>query len=141
MERIYKKAVILSSLPVILNAGISVYCYFRASVPQFEGYFVGTLLVMFFSFVWIAITRKVLVSNIMVLFTVSLVSFPVKIIFLAIIAFGGLFILKMDTFYFGVSFLLGTLLSLFVEVWFLIAANRFIRKHRSRLKSVSESGK
>jgi hypothetical protein len=141
MERIYKKAVILISLPVILNAGISVYCYYKASVTQFEGYFIGTLLVMFFSFVWIAITRKVLISNIMVLFTVSLVSFPIKIIFLAIIAFGGLFILRMDTFYFGVSFLLGTLLSLFVEVWFLIAANRFIRKHKTRLKSVSESGK
>src|SRR4030067_3387122 len=140
MERIYRKAVILACLPIILNLAISVYCFHNASLRQFAGYFVGTLLGMFFSLLWMVITRRVLVSNIMVLFTVSLASFPVKIIFLAAVAFGGLLILKIDTFYFGISFPAGTLLSLFVEVWFLVTANRFIRKNKSRLKSASGSG-
>ena len=68
---------------------------------------------MFFSVVWIFIARKAIISNIMVMFTVTLASFPIKIIFLAIIALGGLFFLDMNQIFFGGSFLLGTILSLF----------------------------
>ena len=105
------------------------------SISEFKGYFLGTMLSMFFSLVWIFIARKAVTSNIMVMFTVTLASFPVKIIVLAIFALGGLFFLDMNQVFFGGSFLLGTILSLFVEVWFLITANRFQRKLRSDMKA------
>lgn len=92
------------------------------------------MLSMFFSLVWVFIARKAIVSNIMVMFTVTLASFPIKIVFLAIIALGGLFLMNMDQIFFGSSFLLGTILSLFVEVWFLITANKMQRKLKSGLK-------
>ncbi len=135
MKKIFIKATILICLPIILNIAISVYCYFNRSLPEFKGYFLGTMLSMFFSLVWIFIARKAIVSNIMVMFTVTLASFPIKILFLAIIALGGLFFLGMDQIFFGGSFLLGTILSLFVEVWFLITANKLQRKLKFAAKT------
>jgi hypothetical protein len=41
----------------------------------------------------------------------------------------------MDQFFFGLSFLLGTFLSLFVEVWFLISGNKIIQKNKSRVNA------
>ena len=128
MKKIFIKSVILICLPIILNIGITVYCFNNRSISEFKGYFLGTMLSMFFSLVWIFIARKAVTSNIMVMFTVTLASFPIKIVLLAIIALGGLFLLDMNQIFFGGAFLLGTILSLFVEVWFLITANRSQRK-------------
>jgi len=135
MKKLFIKATILICLPIILNIAITVYCYSNRSIPEFKGYFLGTLLSMFFSLVWIFIARKAIVSNIMVMFTVTLASFPIKIVFLAIIALGGLFFLGMDQIFFGGAFLLGTILSLFIEVWFLISANKLQRKLKSAIKT------
>ncbi len=128
MKKLFIKAVILICLPIILNVAITVYCFSNRSLPEFKGYFLGTILSMFFSVVWIFIARKAITSNIMVMFTVTLASFPIKIVMLAVIALGGLFLLDMNQIFFGGSFLLGTILSLFVEVWFLVTANRLQRK-------------
>lgn len=135
MKKIFVKAVILICLPIILNIGITIYCFNNRSLSEFKGYFLGTMLSMFFSLVWIFIARKAVTSNIMVMFTVTLASFPIKIVMLAIIALGGLFFLEMNQIFFGGSFLLGTMLSLFVEVWFLITANRFQRKLKTEIKA------
>jgi hypothetical protein len=135
MKKLFIKASILICLPIILNIAITVYCFLNRSLPEFKGYFLGTMLSMFFSFIWIFIARKAIVSNIMVMFTVTLASFPVKIIFLTVIALGGLFFFGMDQIFFGGSFLLGTILSLFVEVWFLISANKIQRKLKSEIKT------
>ena len=135
MKKIFIKAVILICIPITLNIAITVYCFTSRSLPEFMGYFLGTLLSMFFSLVWVFIARKAITSNIMVMFTVTLASFPIKIFFLAIIALGGLFLMDMNQIFFGTSFLLGTILSLFVEVWFLITANRLQRKIKSELKT------
>lgn len=128
MKKLFIKSVILICFPIILNVAITVYCFYNRSLPEFKGYFLGTMLSMFFSVVWIFIARKAITSNIMVMFTVTLASFPIKIVLLAIIALGGLFLLDMNQIFFGGSFLLGTILSLFVEVWFLISANRLQRQ-------------
>lgn len=135
MKKIFIKAVVFICIPILLNIGITVYCFNNRSISEFKGYFLGTMLSMFFSLVWIFIARKAVISNIMVMFTVTLASFPVKIILLAIIALVGLFFLEMNQIFFGGSFLLGTILSLFVEVWFLISANRYQRKLRSDMKA------
>ncbi len=140
MKKLFIKAVILICLPILFNIAITVYCFYNASAHQFKGYFTGTMLGMFFSFVWIFVARKALTSNIMVMFTVSLASFPIKIIVLAIVAFSGLFLLDMDQIYFGISFLIATFLSLFIEVWFLIAGNKIIRKNKTRLNAQTKTG-
>jgi len=135
MKKLFIKAVILICLPIILNIAIMVYCFATRSLAEFKGYFLGTMLSMFFSLVWVFIARKAITSNIMVMFTVTLASFPIKIFFLAAIALGGLFLLDMNLIFFGTSFLLGTILTLFVEVWFLIMANRLQRRLKSELKA------
>lgn len=135
MKKIFIKAVVLICLPIMINIGITVYCFNNRTFPEFNGYFLGTMLSMFFSLVWVFIARKAITSNIMVMFIVTLASFPIKIIVLTVIALGGMFFLKMNQIFFGVSFLLGTILSLFVEVWFLISANKFQRKLKADLKA------
>jgi hypothetical protein len=135
MKKLFIKSVILICIPIILNIAITVYCFYNRSLQEFKGYFLGTMLSMFFSLVWIFIARKAITSNIMVMFTVTLASFPIKIVFLTIIALGGLYFLQMNHIFFGGSFLLGTILSLFVEVWFLITANKIQRQIRAELKA------
>jgi len=139
MKKLFIRAVVLICLPMLLNIAITIYCFFRASIYQFKGYFIGTILGMFFSFIWIFVARKALTSNIMVMFTVSLASFPIKIVVLALVAFSGLFLLDMDQFFFGIAFLLATFLNLFIEVWFLIAGNKIIRKNKSRLHAQAKT--
>jgi hypothetical protein len=57
-------------------------------------------------------------ANTMVLLTITLGGYPLRLIILAVFAFSGLYILKMNTTYFAISFLIGTIISLVIEVWF-----------------------
>ncbi len=124
MEKKFKIAFILMMIPVAINIAGTILCALYIGPDAFKGYLAGTLLSLFFSIFWLVMARKVTLSNIMVLFTVSLGSFPVKIILFAIFALGGLYILKMDQLYFGISFLFGTVVSLVIEVWFILAVNK-----------------
>lgn len=131
MARKFRIAVILMLVPVFINLALTVLCYLNYATPQFKGYFVGTFLSMFFSLIWIFMARKISLSNIMVLFTLSLGLFPVKLILFALFAFGGLYLLQMNQLFFGFSFLLGTVLSLFVEVWFVLSVNKLYIKRKA----------
>ncbi len=124
MEKKFKTAFILMMIPVAINIAGTILCALYLGRAEFKGYLAGTLLSLFFSVFWLVMARKITLSNIMVLFTVSLGSFPVKIVLFAVFALGGLYVLKMDQIYFGISFLLGTILSLVIEVWFILAVNK-----------------
>ena len=126
----FRKAIILMILIVCLNIGLSIYSMMFKGVPEFKGYLLGTLLTMVFSILWVLMVRKVSFSNPMVLFSLSLGAFPVKIIVFAVFAFGGLLIFRMNRAFFGMAFLLGTVLSLFVEVWFILTVNKIVRRSR-----------
>jgi len=124
MEKLFKKAFRLMFVPVIINLVITVMCYINLETSLFKGYLAGTVLSMIFTAIWLVMAKRVSLSNAMVLLTMTLGAFPVKIVVFAIFAFGGLYVLKMNQMYFGFSFLLGTILSLVIEVWFIISVNR-----------------
>ncbi len=134
IESKFKKAFVLILLPVAVNIALTVLCYLYRQPTEFKGYFVGTFLGMFFSFLWIFMIRKIAMSNIMVLFTLSLGLFPVKLILFAVFAFGGLYLLQMSQLYFGFSFLLGSIFNLLIEVWFIMAVNKVHIRRKSELK-------
>ncbi len=130
MEKKFKIAVILMFVPVIINAAATVFVHQNRSAAEFAGYFAGMILSFSFSIAWVILARKVSLSNIMVLFTVSLGSFPVKILVFAAFVFGGYFIFHFNQLFFGIAFLFGTVASLLVEVWFIISVNKLNIRQR-----------
>jgi len=54
-----------------------------------------------------------------VLLGITLGGFPLRLVILAVFAFGGLYLFKMNSTFFAIAFLAGTIYSLVVEVWFL----------------------
>lgn len=116
MKNIYR-ALYVITLSVILNTIISFICYSYRGLPEFKGYLTGTLLSFILSFLWIIGAIKGMKSNILILLRITIVGFPIRLLILAFFAFGGLYILKMDFVHFTISFLVGTVISLIIEVW------------------------
>ena len=83
-----------------------------------KGYLLGTVLSLILSILWVFGARRGMKSNTMVLLTITLGGFPLRLAILGVFAFGGLYIMKMNTTYFAIAFLIGTILSLVVEIWF-----------------------
>ncbi len=113
-----KKAVIFVAIITAVNLGISALFYFFRNLSEFKGFMTGTILNLVFSALWVFGARKGMRSNTLVLLMITLGGFPVRLGVLAVFAFGGLYLFQMDTTMFAVSFLIGTIASLIVEVWF-----------------------
>lgn len=126
MDRI-KKAIILLSIPAVINIAMSVSCYFIRSEQEFVGYLSGTILSLIFSLTWIWMIRKFSLTNILVIIAISMGILPVKFIVFAAFAFGGLYLFHMDKLFFAYSFLFGTFVGLLIEVWFITSVNRSYR--------------
>lgn len=113
-----KIAFLLISLFAIINLAISGACYLYIGIPEFKGYLVGTSLSFLLSVLWVLGARRGMKSNTMVLLGITLGGFPVRLALLGLFAFGGLYIIRMSTMHFAIAFLVGTILSLVVEIWF-----------------------
>lgn len=112
----------------LINSAISGYCYLRMGDPEFKGYATGTALSFVLSILWVLGARKGLKSNTMVLLSITLGGFPLRLLILGLFAYGGLYLMKMNTMYFSIAFLLGTVLSLIVEIWFFNAMTVSLKK-------------
>jgi hypothetical protein len=113
-----KKAVILTLLISVINFAVSFAILQILGKTKFSGYFAGTLLNFIFSLLWILGARKGMKSNSLLLLVITVGGFPVRLAILALFAFGGLYLLNMDKVFFAISFLVGTMLSLIIEIWF-----------------------
>jgi len=113
-----KIAFLFISLFAVINLSISGACYLFIGMTEFKGYVVGTALSYLLSLLWVLGARKGIKSNTMVLLGITLGGFPVRLALLGLFAFGGLYIIKMSTMHFAIAFLVGTILSLVVEIWF-----------------------
>lgn len=106
---------------MLITAGINTLAggalYWKAGVPEFRGYITGTLLSLFLSILWVLGARKGMKSNTMVLLGITLGGFPLRLALLGLFAFGGLYLFKMSTMYFAIAFLIGTIISLIIEIW------------------------
>ncbi|MGV7930322.1 MAG: hypothetical protein AB2L13_15710 [Spirochaetota bacterium] len=113
-----KIAFLLISLFAVVNLVISGACYLFIGMTEFKGYLVGTALSFILSALWVLGARKGMKSNTMVLLAITLGGFPLRLALLGVFAFAGLYIIKMSTMHFAIAFLVGTILSLIVEIWF-----------------------
>jgi len=113
-----KKAIGFSMLVTALNLIISFILLYTKGATEFRGYLAGTILNLIFVLLWVLGARRGMKSNTLVLMGITLGGFPVRLGILLLFAFGGTFVFQMDTIYFAISFLIGTILSLIIEVWF-----------------------
>ncbi len=113
-----KKAFLYMLGIALLNAIICAVCYHFIGTTEAKGYLLGTVLSLILSILWVFGARRGMKSNTMVLLTITLGGFPLRLAILGVFAFGGLYIMKMNTTYFAIAFLIGTILSLVVEIWF-----------------------
>lgn len=118
-----KRALKFLILSALINIIIGVIFYYTKGVSEVKGYLTGTALSFLLSFLWVLGARKGMKSNTLVLLMITLGGLPLRLALLALFAFGGLYIIKMDSTYFAVSFLLGTIVSLIIEVWFFNTLN------------------
>jgi hypothetical protein len=123
-----KKAFLWIFVFTLINAAASGWCYLRLGDPEFKGYATGTALSFILSVLWVLGAKKGLKSNTMVLLSITLGGFPVRLLILALFAYGGLYLMKMNTMYFSIAFLLGTVLSLIIEIWFFNAMSVSLKK-------------
>jgi len=105
-------------LPVLINLIISVYCFVSIGHSQFLGYIIGVVLCYLLSIVWFFQVKKGVSANAFSLFKLIFGGFILKVAFFLIFIFIVFQIYSFNRYYFSAAFLIGTLLSLVMEVKF-----------------------
>ncbi len=105
-------------LMTVCNLAISFVLLYAKGIAEFKGFIIGTVVNTIFVTIWYLGARKGMKSNTLVLLLITVGGFPVRLAILALFAFGGLLFFQMNTMYFAVAFLIGTIFSLIIEVWF-----------------------
>lgn len=113
-----KKAIRFIILATGVNLAISAAVLFMKGMPEFKGYLVGTVVNTVFVTIWYIGARKGIKANSLMLLLITVGGFPVRLGILMLFAFGGLYLFQMDTIYFAIAFLVGTVSSLIIEIWF-----------------------
>jgi hypothetical protein len=114
----FKKVKYLLLIPTVINTAVSVYCFFEKTAFQFQGYLAGTILSVVLSYIWIWQVQRGARSNTMVLLKLTFFGFLIKLLIFVVIVYSGFVILSYDKVYFAMAFLLGTISSVFIEIWF-----------------------
>lgn len=97
---------------------LSSIVYYVGGVAPGKGFAIGCLLSLILTLLWIAGAIKGMKSNTLVLLSITAGGFILRLILLAVFAAGGVYILMMDLPTFAIAFLIGTIFSLVLEVWF-----------------------
>jgi hypothetical protein len=113
-----KKAIRFIILATGINLAISAAVLYYKGMPEFTGFLVGTVVNTVFVTIWYIGARKGIKANSLMLLLITVGGFPVRLGILMLFAFGGLYLFQMNTIYFAIAFLLGTVFSLIIEVWF-----------------------
>lgn len=113
-----KKAVRYFILATGINLAVSAVIFYFKGRPEFMGYLVGTVVNVVFVAIWYLGARKGIKANSLMLLLITVGGFPVRLGILILFAFGGLYLFQMNTIYFAIAFLVGTIFSLVIEVWF-----------------------
>ena len=110
----YLSILIYTIFSIIMSSVV----YFLGGIPVGKGFAIGCLLSLLLTLLWIAGAIKGMKSNTLVLLSITAGGFIVRLILLAVFAAGGVYFFMMDLPTFAIAFLIGTIFSLILEVWF-----------------------
>ncbi|HQG42552.1 MAG TPA: hypothetical protein PLH80_08760 [Spirochaetota bacterium] len=113
-----KKAYLSILIYTIISIILSSIVYLRGGISYGKGFAIGCLLSLILTLLWIAGAIKGMKSNTLVLLSITAGGFLLRLTLLAVFAAGGVYIFMMDLPAFAIAFLIGTIYSLILEVWF-----------------------
>ncbi|HQL43435.1 MAG TPA: hypothetical protein PL073_06030 [Spirochaetota bacterium] len=113
-----KKAYLSILIYTIISVILSSIVYLRGGISYGKGFAIGCLLSLILTLLWIAGAIKGMKSNTLVLLSITAGGFLLRLTLLAVFAAGGVYIFMMDLPAFAIAFLIGTIYSLILEVWF-----------------------
>ena len=102
----------------IISIIVSAIVYLYGGLAPGKGFAIGCLLSLLLTLLWIAGAIKGMKSNTLVLLSITAGGFILRLILLAVFAAGGVYFFMMDLPTFAIAFLIGTIFSLILEVWF-----------------------
>lgn len=118
MENKYKMAVVFNTIPAIINIIVLIYIFFNLSGMHFRGYFIGTVLGIILSVIWLIQVKKAFGSHAIRLLKITLVGFLIKFLVFVIFIAGFYYLIQFNRTYFAVSFFIALLMSSVIELWF-----------------------
>ena len=113
-----KKAYLSILIYTIISIILSSIVYLRGGISYGKGFAIGCLLSLILTLLWIVGAIKGMKSNTLVLLSITAGGFLLRLTLLAVFAAGGVYIFMMDLPAFAIAFLIGTIYSLILEVWF-----------------------
>jgi len=113
-----KKAYLSILIYTIISIILSSIVYLKGGISYGKGFAIGCLLSLILTLLWIAGAIKGMKSNTLVLLSITAGGFLLRLTLLAVFAAGGVYIFMMDLPAFAIAFLIGTIYSLVLEVWF-----------------------
>ncbi len=102
----------------IISIIVSAIIYLYVGLAYSKGFAIGCFLSLLLTLLWIAGAIKGMKSNTLVLLSITAGGFILRLILLAVFAAGGVYFFMMDLPTFAIAFLIGTIFSLILEVWF-----------------------
>ncbi len=118
MEIKYRMAVIFNIIPAVVNIAVSVWFFISFTNPEFKGYFLGTILGIILSVIWLVQVRKAAGSHAIKLLKVTYKWFFVKFLVFVIFIAGVYYLIEFSRVWFVVSFFIALSMSAVVELWF-----------------------
>jgi len=120
MEKKYRVAVILSFIPAFINIGVLVsgYGFLNFTEPQLTGYFMGTILAIVLSVIWLIQVKGASGSHAIKLFKVTFKGFLIKLVVFVIFIAGIYYCIEFSRKFFAASFFLALFLGSLIELWF-----------------------
>jgi hypothetical protein len=124
MEKKYKVAVVLSFIPALINIAVLVYGFLNFTNPGFTGYFIGTILAIVLSVIWLIQIKGTAGSHALKLFKITIKGFLIKLIVFIIFITGIYYCIDFDRKFFAASFFIALFLGAIIELWFYSSMNK-----------------
>lgn len=118
MDTKYKMAAFFHIIPAVANIAGTVYLLNGPDKQQFTGYFLGTVLGIILSIIWLIQVKKALGSHAIRLLKITFTGFLVKLIFFIIFIAGVYYVFRFSRTYFAMAFFLAVFISAIIELWF-----------------------
>ncbi len=118
MEEKYKMAAAFHVIPALVNISGSVYVFTSRDLMEFSGYFIGTLLGIILSVIWLLQVKKVLGTHALKLIQITFKAFLVKVLFFLVFIIGVYALFKFSRSYFAMAFFIAVFISAVIELWF-----------------------
>ena len=118
MDSIYKKVAGLQVIPAVINIAGMIYVFFNYGTPQFAGFFLGAILGIILSVIWVLQTKKALYSHAIRLMKITFKGLLIKVIVFLIFMTLAYAALDFDIVFFAGSFFIALFLSAIIEIWF-----------------------